>query len=418
MGETIAIIGGGVAGLCAGYLLRDRYPITLFEKSRRLGGNAFTLTTRDGYELDIAVAAFGKAGYPNFYKLLEQLGIATDWCPSSYMSMFDLDRQEGLFLTPFDLAGLWAQRFAMFSPKNLLSVAKAYLGVQRAIRALRRGELAGLSMAQALQNAPLLRGQSRRLLLCALCLMSSMSADEVMASPAAFFFSKLSVHSDVLSPRAIYSVRCVANKTRSYVDALSSSYRERVVFESAIQTVKRSADGVCLVHEGGHEQRFDKVIFACNADQALALLAEPTPLERELLGKWTYKDGDVVLHRDSRSFPRRELMQAYTFLYTEREERFDTSVSGSLWHLPGVDDDCPYISTQHPNFPIDPALIEHQTVLRTPLFDHAAHATIERLPELNGQHHSFYCGSHFGHGLHEDAVRSATDVARALGVQW
>jgi uncharacterized protein len=418
MGQKIAIIGGGIAGLTAGYLLQRENEITLFERSGRLGGNAQTYLTQDGHALDIAVAAFGQAGYPNFYKLLKRLSIETRWCASSYMTMYNLDEGDGLYLTPFSWKGLLAQRFAMFAPQHLFSISSAYLGIKVALRELRRGRLAGLTLAQALKNMPMLQGESRRLLLCALCLMSSMSAKDVLASPAEFFFSKLSSHSDVLSPRSVYSVRCVATKTQSYVDALSEGFNDRVQFNSQIATVERGEGEVQIVDERGQRQRFDKVIFACNADQALTLLDKPTQTETDLLGKWSYNDGKVILHRDSSSFPRRELMQAYTFLYSEKSGEFDTSVSGSLWHLPGVAPDCPYISSQHPNFPIDPSLIEYETVLRTPNFTFDSYPTVKRLPTLNGKMNSYYCGSHFGHGLHEDAIRSAIDVATQLGATW
>lgn len=418
MGQKIAIIGGGIAGLTAAYLLQDEHQLTLFERDNRLGGNAHTYRTGDGYDLDIAVAAFGKAGYPNFYKLLKRLGIDTSWCASSYMSMYNLDQGDGLYLTPFSWRGLLAQRFAMFHPRHVASIAKAFLGLKLANRDLRGGNFAGLSLSQALAKMPLLQGESRRLLLCALCLMSSMSAEHVLVSPAEFFFGKLACHSDVLSPKSIYSVRCVATKTKSYVDALAAGFLDSVEFNSRIACVQRNQDAVQLVDQNGHKRTFDKVIFACNADQALSLLEKPTTAEADLLGKWRYNDGKVILHRDHSSFPQRELMQAYTFLYSERSGEFDTSVSGSLWHLPGVDQDCPYISSQHPNFPIDPALIEYETTLRTPNFTFDSFPTVDRLPQLNGKMNSYFCGSHFGHGLHEDAIRSAIDAAKQLGATW
>ena len=159
------------------------------------------------------------------------------------------------------------------------------------------------------------------------------------------------------------------------------------------------------------------MIFACNADQALELLDAPTPLERELLSAWRYKDGRLVVHRDHTAFPKRELMQAYTFLYRRRDGGFSTSVNGSLWFEPGVPRTCDLIASQHPNFPIREDRIELDTVLRTPIFDFRSCATTARLPELNGVKNTYYCGSHFGYGLHEDAIRSAVDVARALGVE-
>ncbi len=418
MKNKIAIIGGGVAGLTAGHLLHDRHHITVFEKQQRLGGNAYTYATSDGEDVDIAVAAFGVAGYANFYKLLARLGIKTSWSPDAYMSMHDLDTQKGCYITPLSLRSLVAQRFGLFHPSHAVSAAKLFLGLRRGNSMLRAGRLRGLTLEQALDYIPSLRGEAKRFLLCALCLMSSMSSEEVLRSPAEFFFQKLAVHNDVISPKAVYSVRCVKTKTQSYVDALARDYQDRIELGADIQTVERKDDCVELVMKGGDRATFDKVIFACHADQALGLLAKPTDNESNLLGKWKYKDGRVVLHKDHSSFPRRELMQAYTFLYTERDGTFDTSVNGALWHEAGVSDDCTYISSQHPNFPIDESLVEFDTVLRTPIFDFESFPTVRQLPCLNGVNNSFYCGSYFGHGLHEDAVSSAVSVARQLGAVW
>jgi predicted NAD/FAD-binding protein len=110
-------------------------------------------------------------------------------------------------------------------------------------------------------------------------------------------------------------------------------------------------------------------------------------------------------------------MQAYTFLYRRRDGGFSTSVNGSLWFEPSVPDTCDLIASQHPNFEIREDHIELDTVLRTPIFDFRSCATTARLPELNGVKNTYYCGSYFGYGLHEDAIRSAVDVTRRLGVE-
>jgi predicted NAD/FAD-binding protein len=415
----LAIVGGGVAGLTAGYLLHPRHHVTLLEQSNRLGGNAYTHLTRDGEELDIAVAAFGRAGYPNFYRLLQHLGIETRPCPSSYVSLHDLDTQQGIYLTPMSWRGLSRQRFEMFGRRTLMAVGQLFSGIKRGMRALARGELASLSVGEAIDHVVQFPGESRRLLLCTLCLMSSMDAAEVLAAPAEFFFSKLRVHNDVLSPKAVLSVRCVAHKTRSYIDALAAPFRQHIELGAGITRVVRHQRGVTIVDRRGKKREFDRVIFACSADQAFALLDQPSALERETLGKWKYKEGRVVVHRDYHAFPPRELMQAYTFLYTDRPgEGFRTSVNGSLWHLPGVWSGSPYVSSQHPNFPIRPELIDHEVTLRTPIFDGESCTTTRRIPLLNGRRQSYFCGSYFGYGLHEDAVSSAIAVARQLGAEW
>ena len=414
MGQTVAVIGGGVAGLTAAHLLDRHVDVTLFERSERVGGNAYTYRTRAGEEVDIAVAAFGRAGYPTFYALLRQLGVKTDMAPSAYMSFQDLDTGHGIYVTP-SIRGLLAQRFQVLRPAMLLALVSLFRELARAQALLRSGGLEGMTLEQAMAHLPGLTGDARLLFLGALCLMSSMSGAEVLASPATFFFGKLAVHHDVLSPKAVYSVRTVRGHTRAYVEALAKSIRSRIVTGARIGAVRREAAQAVLTFEDGSRRAFDRVVMACNADQALALLEDPTPDETRLLGPWRYKEGRVVLHRDHSSFPPWDLQQAYTFLYRDPGGRFETSVNGALRFEPGVSRSCDLLSSQHPNFPIAPDLVEHEVTLRTPIFDFDSMATITHLPGLNGVRGTYYCGSHFGHGLHEDAIRSAVDVARAFG---
>jgi predicted NAD/FAD-binding protein len=415
MSERIAIIGGGIAGLTAAHFLNRAHEITLFEKTHRVGGNAYTHTTRDGHEVDIAVAAFGRAGYPNFYRLIDELGVRAARSPGAFMSLRNLDSGAGLYITPLSARGLWTQKFDLLRPHHVRELFGLYRGLRRMRGLLRAGKLGELSLAEAMDLVPEIRGDGRRVLLAALCLMSSMSGPDVLASPAEFFVQKLDVHNDVVSPRAPYSVQCMANRTVSYVDALARGFRDRIVLNADLERVLRDEQSVTLIDAAGDRRVFDQVVFACPADEALRLLDAPTDDERKLLGPWRYRGGRVVLHRDHSAFPPRELTQAFTFLYREDGPRFETSVSGALWRLPGVSNDCPYLSSQHPNFPIADELIELDTVLYTPIFDFAAFAAQSRLPELNGRLRSYYCGSHFGHGLHEDAVTSAIAVARRLG---
>ena len=305
----------------------------------------------------------------------------------------------------------------MLRPSRLRPFWELSRGLASARTIQRAGGFDDLTVREGLRLLPRISGDAEKIFLCALCLLSSMSAEEVLEAPAGFFFEKIAIHNDVMSPRAIYSVRTVAGGTRSYVSALARAFGDRIVRNARIRAVLRDGDRVRIAFSDGEEARFDKVIFACNADQVLDLLEAPTPLERELLSAWRYKDGRLVVHRDHSAFPKRELMQAYTFLYRQRDGGFSTSVNGSLWFEPGVPDTCDLIASQHPNFPIREDRIELDTVLRTPTFDSRSCATTARLPALNGIENTYYCGSYFGHGLHEDAIGSAVEVARALGVE-
>ncbi len=406
MPETIAIVGGGIAGLTAAYLLHEKYDITLFEKDGRLGGNAYTLHTRAGDDIDISVFAFSSVSYPNFLRLLSRLNIQTARYGISGVTAtsYDLDTHHACYFAPFTLRG--------FTPRHLRTTWRFFFGMRRAIRLLEQGRLDDLTMAEAIKLLPGLKGDAYYHLIFMLCLASSMLYDEVMNAPAAFFVKKLRDH---LSAGPT-SFRYTPSKTKSYMDALSRPYRDRVVLNARIRGVTRDGTGATLRMEDGQASRFDKVVFACNADQALALLDRPTEAEQRLLGAWKYKEGLVVTHRDDRSFPPPRLRTLYDYLYTDRDGKIETSINACYRFQPGVPRTVDLLGTQHPNFPIQEDRIEFQKVFRTPMFDRQSVESIPELPSLNGKFNTFYCGSHFGHGLHEDAVSSALAVAGQLGV--
>ena len=155
---------------------------------------------------------------------------------------------------------------------------------------------------------------------------------------------------------------------------------------------------------------YDKVILATGADQALALLEKPTSIENTLLSPWKYNRSPVILHTDSSYFPDKNLWGLYTFLYTGSNNVFNTSMNGFV--AEGV------IGTQYPNFPIKEETIIVKKEFLTPIFDRNSVKTIGSLYKLNGEQNTYFCGSYFGYGLHEDAVRSAVEIANLLGVDF
>ncbi|MBW1898668.1 MAG: FAD-dependent oxidoreductase [Deltaproteobacteria bacterium] len=418
MSKRVAIIGGGIAGLTAAYQLNKRHDIVLFEKDGRLGGNAHTITTECGLTFDISVAVFGKNSYPNFVKLLDKLDIKRIKFSGSGIGMQNLDTKEEFFSTPFSLKGLIAQKLVTFHPRVVLGMLMGFIAMRNAINFYKEGKLDGLTMREALELVP---GYTEEIIMGQMfifCLVSSMYYEEIMDAPASLFFGKAFVHNDFFSIKAWYSLFTAENNTQSYVNALASNFSDKIVLNSKIKQVIRNDEGVVLKMENSDEQDFEKVVFACNADQALNLLEEPTEEEKNILSAWKYKDGPIVVHQDKSSFPEKEYYNLYTFLYSKNEGRVHTSVSGHIRNLKHIPDDCKFISSQHPNFPILEELVEYRKVFRTPIYDSASFATIKDLPSLNGKMNTYYCGSHFGYGLHEDAVTSAIEVSRMLGVSW
>ena len=416
--QRIAIIGGGIAGLTAAYLLQQRYQVSLYEKSARVGGNAYTHTTSDGVSADVGVMSFERKAYRNFFRLMEHLGIESVSGAGRMGGAFiNLQTAEACYISPH-LRGLIAQRFGLFRPSRLFDNLRLPLGMHEAKRLARRGDCNGLTLEQGLQRLPKITGDGKLAFISTLCMMSSMHCEELLASPAKFFFGKLEKYGSLFPPQILWRIRFMKQGTRSYVEKLSNSLRERIEFNARIHSVERDEQGVVLNMQDGERRRYDKVVFACHADQALRLLARPSALEQNLLGVWRYTDNEIVVHRDLSPFPQKALLDGYSFLYTRGGRYIDTSVTFSLWILPTAPRSSDWMITQHQNFPIRQEAIDARFSFKTPIFDFPAVAVQTELPRLNGQLHSYYCGSHFGFGLHEDAVSSAIRVADQLGVSF
>lgn len=410
--SRIAIIGGGIAGLSAAYYLGDDHEVTLFEKDAAPGGNAHTIDTRDGLSFDIAVAVFGRFSYPRFSRLLDELGVARSPLRGNGAGWRDLDTGEASYFT-WTARGLLAQRLSLLHPFRAYAFARSFANMNEGIRLFRAGRLQGLTMREAFELLPPFPADSLLLHMFVMCLVSSMYYEEIMDAPAEFFFGKIATHWDFFR-FPVFTLYHSRDNTRAYVKALAARMGDRLALGSRVTSVSRTENGVAVALEGGGEHSFDKVLFACNADQALSMLERPTDDEKRLLGAWRYKDGPIVVHRDRSLFPG-EFQNLFTFLYTKKEGSINTSVNGHIRNLKSVPRDCAYVSSQHPNFPIDPDRIEYRRVFRTPIFDRASVASIPELSRLNGVMNTYYCGSHFGHGLHEDAVESAFQAARAIG---
>lgn len=417
MSEKIAIIGGGVAGLTAGYLLNDRYDVTLYEKEGRLGGNAYTLDTKTGEEIDISVFFWSPRLYPNFAKLLVKLGIdpkATKPMQGLSESFRNMNTCKDYFLScdPTKLG-------ATFSLKNLKSLFYqmiVFFNYRKIIKYNKNGLLEGMSLKQALEFCPSLKGDLIKMAIFPICIMTSMRWDELMDAPAEFVIAK--IEKQLGSPFKFITWRLYPCKTRVYIEKLAAPFKDHIRLNAKIKTVERNKTAAVIRLDDGSEESFDKVIFACPADTVLKLLAAPSDKEIRLLSPWRYNDGMVIIHTDKSNYPPEDRWAMYSYLYTDNDGVINTSINAHYRFQNGVSDDCEYMGCQHPNIAIDKDKIEFQKVFRTPIYDKKSSATIKELPSLNGKQNTYFCGSHFGYGLHEDAVTSAINVSKLLGASW
>jgi predicted NAD/FAD-binding protein len=411
----IAVIGSGIAGLGCAWLLGREHEVTLFEANDYLGGHTHThKVEQDGtaYDIDTGFIVHNRAHYPLLTQLFSDLGVASQ---GTTMSFSVRSEARSLEYNAATLNSLFCQRRNLLSPRfygmlrDLVRFYKrapalladgapqislgAYLARERYGDAFRDEHL--LPMAAALWSAP---------------------AARVLEFPAHFLVRFMANHNMLqLTNRPAWRVVC--GGSASYVRALRARWRVSERLLCPVRSVRREPHGVAVTSAAGTE-RFEQLIFACHSDQALGLLSDASDAEREVLGAIGYQTNEVVLHTDAALLPRnRRAWAAWNALVPAGAARTCT-VSYCMNLLQGVRSRDPFVVTLNPTVPIAPERVLRRLNYAHPLFTRGAVAAQARRAELQGQRRTFFAGAYWGHGFHEDGLRSAVDVCRHLGVRW
>lgn len=410
----IAIVGSGIAGLTCAYLLNRQHDIQVFEASDWIGGHTHTVDVEvegRSYAVDTGFIVFNDWTYPNFIRLLEQVGVA--FKPTE-MSFSVSDPATGVEYNGHDLNTLFAQRSNLLSP--------AFWGMLRDILRFNRQSQddlannrigADTTLGQYLDS----NGYGRRFIEHYIVPMGSaiwsMSLADMLGFPLQFFVRFCKNHGLLsVSDRPTWQV--IEGGSRSYVAPLTASFAERIRLNCPVSRVVRDQDGVALYSAGGSE-RFDKVIFACHSDQALALLDQASAAERDILGALPYANNDVVLHTDTRLLPKRKLAWAsWNYRLGGPREQM-AAVTYDMNILQGIDSDTTFCVSLNQSAAIEPSKILARFQYAHPQYSLAGTAAQARWEELLGAQHTYYCGAYWANGFHEDGVVSALRVARAFG---
>ncbi|MDG1581537.1 FAD-dependent oxidoreductase [Pseudomonas sp. GOM6] len=412
----IAIIGSGIAGLTSAYLLNRQHDITVFESSDWIGGHTHTVDVEVAgrqYAIDTGFIVFNDWTYPNFIRLLDQLGVASQ---PAEMSFSVHDPVSGCEYNGNNLNSLFAQRRNLFSPR--------FIGMLRDILRFNREALFDLEQQRIGADTTLgdylrQRGYGQRFIDHYIVPMGaaiwSMSLADMLSFPLQFFVRFFKNHG-LLSVNDRPQWRVIAGGSRSYVAPLTASFAERIRLSCPVQQVERDADGVTIRSAHGTE-RFDKVVFACHSDQALSLLSAPSEAERDILGALRYADNDVVLHTDTRLLPQRRLAWASWNYRLGGPSEQPAAVTYNMNILQGIRSETTFCVSLNQTEAIDPSKILGRYRYAHPQFSLAGIAAQARWQEVLGAQHSYYCGAYWANGFHEDGVVSALRVARAFGEQ-
>ncbi len=438
---TAAVIGAGVSGLTAAYILSRTHDVTLFESDHRLGGHAHTHDVRGGdgqaLRIDSGFIVHNERTYPHLLRLLRELEVPTQ---PTEMSMSVTCGACGLsYAGGRGLRGILAQPRRLADPRfvRMLTEVPRFHRAARALLESTPGDADSIdgtsgtsgtsSSAQgATRNDPtwaqfLARGRysdyfvRHFALPLVACVWSSADTD-AGAYPARHLFQFLE-HHGMLTVTGAPTWRTVTGGSATYVDRLAGHLTD-VRRDSAVTAVSRHDDIVEVRTAGDRVETFDRAVVATHADQAMALLVDATPDEKEDLGAIRYSVNETWLHRDSSVLPATTAARA-SWNYRMRCDGPADQVLVSYWmnRLHGVQDSDDHIVTLNPTGQVDPAAVTAQMTYAHPIFTHEAVAAAARLRTAGGDRLAF-AGAHLGWGFHEDGCRSGVEAAQSLGVAW
>jgi len=409
----IAVVGAGIAGLGAAWLLSRQHDVVLFEADDRLGGHARTVEApgpNGAIPVDTGFIVFNHVNYPHLTSLFSHLGVATKKSDMSFAVTVDDGAIEYGCKT---VNAALAQRSNALRPefwrmvrdilmfnRTALAVAQSdpHLTIEGLIQRQRLGEWFTryylLPMSGAIWSTP------RR------------QMHDFPALALARFFE----NHGLLSLNGQHQWWTVDGGSREYVSRMAATMSAEVRLRSPVARVERGFGGVTVHAGGAPAERFDQVVFACHSDQALRMLADPDLPERRVLERVRYQPNRAVLHTDASQMPKRRACWS-SWVYQASSEVEEDSAAVTYWmnSLQGIPDDTPLFVTLNPTRPIpeDKVLDEH--VCHHPVFDLHALAAQAELPSIQGRRGTWFCGAWTRYGFHEDGLASAVAVAERLG---
>ena len=413
MTKHIAIVGTGISGLTAAWLLQRRHEITVFEREDRVGGHSHTVpVVEDGREIavDTGFIVYNRRTYPLFTRLLEILGVATQ---SSDMSFSFRDDRTNLEYGAPEPWRLFAQ------PANLLR--PSFHRMLREILRFYREAADWLVDAEedvTLEDFLKAGGYSRDFVedhLYPVCAAIWSSPHAKMGEyPAAALFRFFRNHG-LLSLTDRPRWRTITGGSRRYVEKLTAPFRDRIRTGTPVDRVERDDSGVTIHTPGGGPDRFDQVVLACHADQALGMLAKPTARERQVLGAFPYAANETVLHSDTGLMPRRRLAWSSWNYHRGAGDDRAVTMTYDQNRLQRLKARRRYLVTLNRTGDLDPELVHARLTYEHPQYDARAVRLQAAIGELNGQNRTWFCGAYWGYGFHEDGVRSGVEVGRGFG---
>jgi uncharacterized protein len=408
----IAIIGTGIAGLTAAHLLHDQHDLTVFEAGDHVGGHTNTIrveTDAAAWDIDTGFIVLNDRNYPRFEALLDELGVARQ---ATNMSFSVSAEDEDFEYSSHGLRGLIAQPANLARPRFLAMVAD-YVRFNRAARELLCDAGDQRSLRTFLEDERFSRWFIDRLLVPQAAAVWSADPEHMWSFPARFLV-EFFAHHGMLSLLGRPRWATIAGGSRRYVEALTAPFADRIRVRTPIVAVTRHATHVEVVPDGGPPEDFDEIVIAAHADEALAMLTDPSDAEVDVLGAFAYQPNEAVLHTDRALLPRRRAAWSAWNYHLPSRPRGHCAVTYYMNHLQRLDADRPFCVTLNRTAAIDPDRIIRVIPYAHPVYTRASMAAQERHGEISGVERTHYCGAYWSWGFHEDGVTSAERAVARL----
>ncbi|HET9171585.1 MAG TPA: FAD-dependent oxidoreductase [Actinospica sp.] len=423
----VAVVGSGVAGLTAAYLLQRSYDVLLFEADDRLGGHAHTHDLADpragALAVDSGFIVHNARTYPNLLRLFGELGVATQdsdmsmsvRCLACGLEYAGAKGLQGVFARPRNVRDL---RFL----RMLGEIKRFHRHARRLLAAPADPEpLSGDTLGAFLDQGGYSRYFADHFLVPLVSAVWSTGPELVLRYPARYLFEFLD-HHGMLSVTGSPRWRTVVGGSRSYVERAVKGL-SAVNVSTPVRAVQRGASGVTLWDEAGSRHEVEHVVLATHPDQALRMLADPTPAEQAVLGAIGYARNETVLHTDDSLLPRRSAARScwnYLVPHCGSEVGPSTERAVVTYHmnrLQRFDAELDYLVTLNATEAIDEERVLARMVYEHPVYTPESVAAQARLPELTTGL-TAYAGAYHGWGFHEDGCASGVTAAAAFGVRW
>ena len=407
----VAIVGTGISGMVAAYLLSREHEVVVYEANDYIGGHTHTVEVESAgrrYAVDTGFIVYNERTYPGFCRLLDQLGVASQ---PTEMSFSVRCAATGLEYNGHNLNTLFAQRRNLLRPRFYRMLADILRFNREAAARLQRADLPP-TLGELLAEGRYGRTFAEHYLVPMGAAIWSSSPSAMAKFPAELFVRFLHNHG-LLQVRDRPQWRVIRGGSARYVEQLTAPYRDLIRLRCPVTSVQRGPDGVRVKAQGCEPEHFDRLVLACHSNQALAILgAEATISEREVLCAFRYQPNEAVLHTDTSLLPRRRRAWASWNYHLTGDHARPATLTYNMNILQGLDAEETFCVTLNESERIDPARVLRRIAYSHPVYTPAAAAAQKLHDQLNGTCRTYYCGAYWRFGFHEDGLQSALAVCR------